>query len=149
MLGKVGFDISASAVPGLVLQPHSSIRAGDHGVAGGPALQAHLLDGAERSFDLLRRHGVLLLLRRHQDVVGGNGKITAHPGGSRHIPPYLEVARPRLVREPVLGQHWRSENARGVDLRLQHGPVQGDAVMVEASAIGPHLEHHLHDGVAS
>ncbi len=98
--------------------------AGDHGVAGGSALQAHLLDVAERVLDLLRRHGVPLLLRGYQDVVGRDGEIAVHPGGGRHVPPDLEVEGPRLVREPVLGQNRRSEDTRIVDLRLQHGSVQ-------------------------
>ncbi len=88
-----------------MFEPHPPFRAGDHGVAGRSALQAHLLDVGERVLDLLGRHGVPLLLRGHQDVVGCDGEIAVHPGGSRHVPPDLEVARPRLVCEPVLGQN--------------------------------------------
>ncbi len=76
-------------------------------------------------------------------------EVAVHPGGGRHVSSDLEVARPRLVGKPVLGQNRRSEDTRGVDLRLQHGPIQGDAVVIEAPAVGPHLEHHLHDSVAS
>jgi hypothetical protein len=71
---KVGLDVKASAVLGLVFQPHPAIRAGHHSVAGRGALHAHLLDGGKHTLDLLWRHLVPLVVRGHQDVVCGDGE---------------------------------------------------------------------------
>ncbi len=68
----------------------------------------------------------------------------------KYTPPtLLSQSKLALTARNRLGQQWRSEDARGDNLSLQHGSIQGDAVMVEASAVGPHLEHHLHHSVPS